>query len=458
MNKQNLTLKEAMILGVQHQQKSNFEEAKKIYQNILKIYPNQATVANNLGLVFVGLEEYQEAKACYERAIELDPNHPDANNNLGTLFRRHKEYQKAKSCFEKAIQSKPDYTTAHNNLGSLLNQLGDFEKAKSCYKKAIELNPNNATSYNNLGSVFAGLKKHQEAKVCYEKAIELDPNYSEANNSIGLFFRKNKEFKKAADYFKKVDTVLANAQFLECIYFSNELENYNKLLDTFSKTEPTNRRIAALAAYVSKKENIKNIYPFCKNPLDYFFSTNLKNEFKSPNQFSSRLLKILEKSESIWQPKPILIKGYQSTGNLLDNPIFEISELKKKIEKQINIYRDKYKHSKDYFISRWPAKSNLFGWHIKLKKQGQLTSHMHEYGWLSGVFYLKVPKPLNKNEGSINLKLIGYDYPYDKNLPNLLYDPKPFDLILYPSSLFHSTVPFTSNEERHSFAFDLNPK
>ena len=67
-----------MILGVQHQQKSNFEEAKKIYQNILKIDPNQATVANNLGLVFVALEEYQEAKVCYEKAIELDPNHPGA--------------------------------------------------------------------------------------------------------------------------------------------------------------------------------------------------------------------------------------------------------------------------------------------------------------------------------------------------------------------------------------------
>jgi len=54
--------------------------------------------------------------------------------------------------------------------------------------------------------------------------------------------------------------------------------------------------------------------------------------------------------------------------------------------------------------------------------------------------------------------LQGFDYPYDKNLPNLYYAPKPFDLILYPSSLFHYTVPFTSNEERHCIAFDLTPK
>ena len=216
-------------------------------------------------------------------------------------------------------------------------------------------------------------------------------------------------------------------------------------------------RIAALATYVSKKENIKNIYQFCKNPLDYFFSINLKDEFKFSDQFSNRLLKISEKLGSNWRLKNIIKKGHQSSGNLLDNPVLEIVELKKKIEKQISIYRKNYKNSDDYYISRWPIKSKLFGWYIKLKKQGQVQSHIHEDGWLSGVFYLKIPKALKMNEGSINLSLQGFDYPYDKSLPNIYYAPKPFDLILYPSSLFHYTVPFISNEERHCIAFDLTP-
>ena len=41
-------------------------------------------------------------------------------------------------------------------------------------------------------------------------------------------------------------------------------------------------------------------------------------------------------------------------------------------------------------------KVRLNGWYVKLKKQGQLKPHIHENGWLSGVFYLKVPKPLRK--------------------------------------------------------------
>ena len=70
----------------------------------------------------------------------------------------------------------------------------------------------------------------------------------------------------------------------------------------------------------------------------------------------------------------------------------------------------------------------------------------------------KNSQAFKKNEGSINLSIQGLDYPYDKNLPNFYYAPKPFDLILYPSSLFHYTVPITSNEERHCIAFDLKPK
>ena len=236
------------------------------------------------------------------------------------------------------------------------------------------------------------------------------------------------------------------------------MENYNKLLNTFVEKDPKNLRIAALASYVSTKENIKNVYPFCKKPLNYFFSTNLKDEFESSDQFSKGLLEISEKLESSWQLKSLVKHGYQSTGNLLNKPFLEITELKKKIEKQISIYRKNYKNSDDHYITRWPNESELNGWYVKLKKQGQLKSHIHENGWLSGVFYIKVPKPLRKNEGSINLSLQGFDYPYEKNLPNLYYAPKPFDLILYPSSLFHYTVPFTSNEERHCIAFDLTPK
>ena len=357
------------------------------------------------------------------------------------------------------MNEKKNLTTKETFALAIQNQKkNNLQVAEKLYRETLKINPNHVDAHNNLGIILLRLRKPQIAKSCFEKAIEIDPNHANAHNNLGNIFRKLKKFQKAADYFVQSATIYGNAQFLECTYLANGVENYNKLLNTFAEKDPKNLRIAALASYVSTKENIKNVYPFCKKPLNYFFSINLKDEFESSDQFSKGLLEISEKLESSWQLKSLVKNGHQSTGNLLDKPFLEITELKKKIEKQISIYRKNYKNSDDHYITRWPNESELNGWYVKLKKQGQLKSHIHENGWLSGVFYIKVPKPLRKNEGSINLSLQGFDYPYDKNLPNLYYAPKPFDLILYPSSLFHYTVPFTSNEERHCIAFDLTPK
>ena len=145
-------------------------------------------------------------------------------------------------------------------------------------------------------------------------------------------------------------------------------------------------------------------------------------------------------------------------GNLFASTDNEIIRLQKIIEKQIINYREIYKDSTDLFIKKWPTESKFRGWHVKLFKQGHQKSHIHPAGWLSGVFYLKVPKLLNKNEGSIEFTLYGYDYFNDKNLPNLIHRPKIFDITLFPSSLFHRTIPFSSQEERQVIAFDLVPK
>ena len=79
---------------------------------------------------------------------------------------------------------------------------------------------------------------------------------------------------------------------------------------------------------------------------------------------------------------------------------------------------------------------------------------------IMGIFEVitKIPKILKNNQGAIKFTHIGYDYPEDKILPEFVYVPKAFDIALFPSSLFHQTIPFSSQEERHVVAFDLIPK
>ena len=78
---------------------------------------------------------------------------------------------------------------------------------------------------------------------------------------------------------------------------------------------------------------------------------------------------------------------------------------------------------------------------------------------LSGVVYLKTVAPLENNEGAIELSLHGYDLPIlDESYPKKVHQPNVGDIVLFPSSLFHRTIPFTTDGERCVIAFDLVPE
>ena len=105
----------------------------------------------------------------------------------------------------------------------------------------------------------------------------------------------------------------------------------------------------------------------------------------------------------------------------------------------------------------WPRRYTLNGWYILMEKDGHLGSHIHPEGWLSGTIYLKLPSG-EAGEGCIEVSLHGNDYPIlDSEFPKKVYQVKEGDLIMFPSSLFHRTIPFYSDEKRLCIAFDLVP-
>ena len=361
--------------------------------------------------------------------------------------------------YKKIIQTEPNNYGAHNNLGNALKKLGKLKEALVSYRQAIKIKPDYTKAHLNLGSVLNDLDKFEEAIPSLLHAIKIEPDYSEAHHCLAISYKKIENLEKAIVHYKKADTKESRAQVLQCLYILKKTNEYNEYLSKLCKDDPKNIKAASINAFVSNQLNLDNIYPFCKNPLNFIFIKNLKKELIPLDKFSKNLSEILGKTKLIWEPSSkTTTRGYHTSGNLFEKTDAEILILRKIIEKQIIIYKEKYKSQKDYFITKWPLISKIEAWHVKLIKQGYQKSHIHPAGWLSGVFYLKVPKLLSENEGSIEFTLFGYDYPSDKNLPNLIHTPNAFDIALFPSSLFHNTIPFSSQEERHVIAFDLIPK
>ena len=95
---------------------------------------------------------------------------------------------------------------------------------------------------------------------------------------------------------------------------------------------------------------------------------------------------------------------------------------------------------------------------ISMKNGGFLLPHNHEYGWITGSFYLQIPKH-NDDSGNIAFSYQGPRYPHKGKFFNLtIKEIETRDICIFPSSLFHHTIPFESSEERICFVFDLVQK
>ena len=360
--------------------------------------------------------------------------------------------------YRKIIEFEPNNCKAHNNLGNALKELGKLEEAIASYQQAIKIEPNYTKAYFNLGNILNDLSKFKEAISSLLLALKINPNYKEAHNCLAISYKKLGKFEKAITHYKKANTSESRAQILQCLYVLKKTNEYSKYLSKLCKNDMRNIKAASISTFVSNQLNLDNIYPFCKNPLKFIFFKNIKSYFIPFEKFTNSLISECNNLTTVWESRTTK-NGFQSKGNLFKLQALPIVNLKNIILEAINEYRIKYKTKPDGFISQWPNKFSLLGWYNKLLKHGYQQSHIHPGGWLSGCFYLKMPKPLKKGEGAINFSLHGYDYPIiNSDIPTYQYSPIEGDLVLFPSSLFHKTLPFSSKDERHVIAFDTIPE
>ena len=172
----------------------------------------------------------------------------------------------------------------------------------------------------------------------------------------------------------------------------------------------------------------------------------------------NQILDDIENSNISKKTQSLLNGGVQSSGNLFNLEYSSIKKLKKIIINKINNYRLYYEKSDNDFIKKWPKKFNLYGWIIIMNNGGNLMPHIHKEGWLSSSIYLKRPEKREANDGDIKFSFHGGNYPSDnKNFPSEIIDIKEGDMVMFPSSIFHSTIPFTSDRKRVTLAFDVIP-
>jgi uncharacterized protein (TIGR02466 family) len=387
----------------------------------------------------------------------LKPDYAKAHSNLGITLQELGRLDEAEASYTQAIALKPDYAKAHYNLGITLQELGRLDEAEASYKQAIALKPDDfAKVYDNLGVVLQSNGKYKDAEICYKKYQSLEPNKLSSIKSRGEILFYQGDFEQALRVFDSYDNITSRGYALECLYCLGRIESIYERILAQTDLNSENIRVAAIAAFLTERTKKNTAHDFCNNPLDFIYVSNIASHIEDSNLFITEVIDELHNVKTEWEPNTTR-NGFQASIDVFKNPLEKMNILKSIIMDELDSYYTKFKNEPCSYITKWPSEKIVFGWHVILKQQGYQSAHIHPTGWLSGVIYLKNVPTMGKQEGAIKFSLDSPSYP-DNCSSSRMHEPEVGDIVFFPSSLHHRTIPFTTDADRIIVSFDLMPK
>lgn len=466
---ENLIAKHAKVFALHHilalalDGQGDFINSAISYQNAIQLDPKQPDLYFNLGHALHQTQQLDASIQAYQKATQLNPKFFEAYGNLGTVYQQIGNLAAAVSSYQKGLTINPQDARGHFNIGTAYRDQGNLPAAIKSYQQAIELFPNYTDAYNNLGETLRDHGDMDAAVKQYQHALALNAEHPNANYNMGEFLYLAKDFTKAAEHFaiSKLDDW--QARRLYCLYKGEQFDLFKQTLDNISATERHRSPfIATLATHYAINFEQQLDYNFCPNPLDFVYHRPLKALTDPNNPLLSELLHDIKTADIAQRVQGMLHYGKQSAGNLFKRPEPSFKALSQIVLETFEAYKEHFANTQCELIKAFPQhKEFTSSWYVNMSQGGHLSPHIHEIGWISGAVYLEMPEA-NGLEGAFEFGTHGDDYPLQAgktpdDFPKGHVTPKVGDIVLFPSSLFHRTIPFTANSARICIAFDLKP-
>ena len=404
--------------------------------------------------------DYRSLVKNAQQYVEKNNSSAMAWNLLALGYRYTNNVEAALKIYEDLLRLNPSNFLLSTNLGNLYMAIGKISKAIDCFEVALKKEPNHVSNLEALAIAYQDTGRNKEAIDCFKKVLELDEGKESARYHLARMLVRLNYYSEAIEHFNKTNYGLSKSHLLECLYYLGDKDKFYEHYRELIKGKIINPLMASIGSHASIRFNISNKEnPFCSDPFKYIKKQNITDNNELSYDLISSILEFHKSGESDPKSQPLLSNGKQSSGNIFLNQREDIQLLKKILENKVENYLKEFSTSNEGLIINWPKNFKIYGWLVSISSGGKLSPHIHKEGWLSGSLYFKMPSKKTKNEGNIVFSLDGANYPTDgKKFDKKSVDVNKGDLVLFPSSLFHHTIPFKSNEERVTFAFDIIPQ
>lgn len=174
VNQQNPDL--LVALGFALGKLKKYDEAIEYSEKALLIDNKHHNALINLGLLLDDAGYFEKCDSVYEEALKLYPDDPTLLNNYAySLARRKVNLEKALAMSKKSLEKDSLVDSYLDTLGWIYYQMGEIKEAEKYIKLAIEQGSPSAEILEHMGDIYLKLDNKEEAREYYKMALKLNP-------------------------------------------------------------------------------------------------------------------------------------------------------------------------------------------------------------------------------------------------------------------------------------------
>ena len=456
-------------------------EAREVLGQAIAAGQDSAPVRSLLGFVLHQLGDLPGCERELRRAVELEPRDGAAQFALASICHRLGKEEEAEAAARRALARGMEDAPVYALLGRILGKQGRIEEAQTAWRKAVRLDPASPQAQREL----ADLVWMQTANVSRARA-ELDraPRTAEivaitarllqaagqdraAYDLVAAAAQKDASLHvlaaraalavdaQAADRHLKAAppsqrSVMRAKIEIECDLALGRGQEAVQRAEALRAARPDDQHAIALLATawrLAGDDRYKKFYDYDRLVRGY--RIEVPEGWNSLDAYLDDLAQTLDRIHGpLTHPVDQSLRhGSQTSRNLLDYPDAAIRALFAAIDKPIAAHIAAIGEGAQPFAV-------ASGWSVRLNSSGFHLNHTHPEGWLSSAFYVRLPNGTKDREGWIK-----FGEPGPVTAPPLpaehFVQPQPGLLVLFPSYMWHGTVPFSSDDTRLTCAFDI---
>jgi Tfp pilus assembly protein PilF len=161
--------------AVAAQRAGDVANARRLYDSVLVLVPNDADALNNQGVLLLSQREMGRSMELLRRAAAIAPRKADIWNNIGTVYREQGKRDDAVGAFRQALSLDPQHPGAKIGLAQEYIAISSYAQARLLLEEVVGTHPQLSEAHYILGQLLERLQDRAGAVVAYEAFIRSAP-------------------------------------------------------------------------------------------------------------------------------------------------------------------------------------------------------------------------------------------------------------------------------------------